>query len=232
MAPAAAQPVLYGLQLAHGDRDIRKVEKSLTSILPAGSTYEFHVTSQGRFRGRTLSQARISGARGLRGDSRPGDDGSRDSGHLAPAASRSGEPAGVARSGGKSAGRGRRRPPGGAYRRRPRVLARGAVAVGLSPLAPLGPVRPVYPDPGVAFDWTVLGIGLAVLLVGLGSAALALAVRGAPHRVRRTELVARRVRSMVRVGRGGGDVHGRSPRSAIRRRPGPGAHCGTRALQR
>ena len=34
-----------------------------------------------------------------------------------------------------------------------------AVAVGLSPLAPIGPVRPVYPDPGVAFDWTVLGSG-------------------------------------------------------------------------
>ena len=38
-----------------------------------------------------------------------------------------------------------------------------AVAVGLSPLSPLGPVRPVYPDPGIAFDWTVLGIGFAVL---------------------------------------------------------------------
>ena len=32
-----------------------------------------------------------------------------------------------------------------------------AVAVGLSPLAPIGAVRPVYPDPGIAFDWTVLG---------------------------------------------------------------------------
>ena len=36
-----------------------------------------------------------------------------------------------------------------------------AIAVGLSPLAPLGPVRPYYPDRGIAFDWTVLGIGLA-----------------------------------------------------------------------
>jgi FtsX-like permease family/MacB-like periplasmic core domain len=34
-----------------------------------------------------------------------------------------------------------------------------AVAVALSPLAPLGSARPYYPDPGVAFDWTVLGLG-------------------------------------------------------------------------
>jgi hypothetical protein len=33
------------------------------------------------------------------------------------------------------------------------------VAVALSPLTPLGPVRPVYPNPGVAFDWTALGLG-------------------------------------------------------------------------
>jgi len=33
-------------------------------------------------------------------------------------------------------------------------------AIGLSPLAPIGVVRPVYPDLGVAFDWTVLGAGL------------------------------------------------------------------------
>jgi hypothetical protein len=61
-------------------------------------------------------------------------------------------------------------------------LLAGAVAVGLSPLAPLGPVRPVYPYPGVAFDWTVLGIGLAVLIVGLGALTFTLAVRGTPHR--------------------------------------------------
>ena len=42
-----------------------------------------------------------------------------------------------------------------------------AVAVLLSPLAPIGPVRPVYPDRGVAFDWTVLGVGFAVLVIML-----------------------------------------------------------------
>lgn len=63
------------------------------------------------------------------------------------------------------------------------VLLAVAVAVALSPLSPLGPVRPVYPDAGIAFDWTVLGVGLLVLIVGLGAMALVLAHRGAPHRV-------------------------------------------------
>jgi hypothetical protein len=56
------------------------------------------------------------------------------------------------------------------------------VAVGLSPLAPLGPVRPVYPTPGVAFDWTVLGLGLLGLVFLLSTLAVLLALRGAPHR--------------------------------------------------
>ena len=64
------------------------------------------------------------------------------------------------------------------------LLAVG-VAVGLSPLSPLGPVRPVYPDAGIAFDWTVLGVGLGVLVVVLGAAAVTLSYRGAPHRVAR-----------------------------------------------
>ncbi len=56
------------------------------------------------------------------------------------------------------------------------------VAIALSPLAPFGPVRPVYPARGIAFDWTVLGLGVAILLVALGGIAAWLAYRGAPHR--------------------------------------------------
>jgi ABC-type antimicrobial peptide transport system permease subunit len=56
------------------------------------------------------------------------------------------------------------------------------VAVGLSPLAPLGPVRPVYPDPGVNFDWTVLGLGLLSLVLILGATSALVSFRGAPHR--------------------------------------------------
>jgi hypothetical protein len=56
------------------------------------------------------------------------------------------------------------------------------VAVSLSPLAPFGAVRPLYPDLGVAFDWTVFGLGFVVLAVVLGIASILLAYRAAPHR--------------------------------------------------
>src|SRR4029077_4954180 len=55
-----------------------------------------------------------------------------------------------------------------------------AVAVGLSPLAPIGLVRRVYPSLGIAFDWTVLGLGVAVLIVVLGALAVVFAWRLAP----------------------------------------------------
>ena len=60
-----------------------------------------------------------------------------------------------------------------------------AVAVALSPLAPIGPVRSVYPHDGVDLDWTVLGLGALVLVVGLGACALTIAYRSAPHRLAR-----------------------------------------------
>jgi FtsX-like permease family len=59
------------------------------------------------------------------------------------------------------------------------------VAVALSPLAPLGPVRQVDPHHGVSFDWTVLGLGGAALLVVLLALALFLSYRDAPHQVAR-----------------------------------------------
>ncbi len=61
------------------------------------------------------------------------------------------------------------------------LLAAG-VAVALSPAAPIGAVRPVYPSPGVAFDWTVLGFGFVALAGSLGTVAVVLARRNAPHR--------------------------------------------------
>ena len=65
------------------------------------------------------------------------------------------------------------------------ALVAVAVAIALSPLGPIGPVRAVDPSPGMALDWTVLGGGLAVLIVGLGAFATAVAYRYAPHRVAR-----------------------------------------------
>ena len=47
------------------------------------------------------------------------------------------------------------------------AVVAAVIAVGLSPLAPLGPVRVVDPSPGMAIDWTVLGIGILVLIAVL-----------------------------------------------------------------
>lgn len=66
------------------------------------------------------------------------------------------------------------------------LLAVG-VAIGLSPLWPIGPVREVYPSPGVAVDYSVLGFGLLALIGGVGAAATALAYRWAPRRTRGQE---------------------------------------------
>jgi ABC-type antimicrobial peptide transport system permease subunit len=74
-----------------------------------------------------------------------------------------------------------------------------AVAVGLSPLSPVGPVRPVYPTPGVSFDWTVLGLGLLVLAVGLGALSVGLAYRATPHRVAGRRGTVERTSSVARA---------------------------------
>ncbi|MEY2415697.1 MAG: putative transport system permease protein, partial [Ilumatobacteraceae bacterium] len=57
-------------------------------------------------------------------------------------------------------------------------LLAGATAVALSQLAPLGPVRKVYPSAGIDFDWTVLSIGLFLLIVAISSGAFVLAISG------------------------------------------------------
>lgn len=61
------------------------------------------------------------------------------------------------------------------------------VAFALSPLGPIGPVRPVYPAPGLAFDWTVLGLGALVLVAVLGAAAGLLAFQQTPHRTAQSD---------------------------------------------
>lgn len=62
-----------------------------------------------------------------------------------------------------------------------------AVAAALSPLSPIGPVRPVEANPGVAFDWAVLGLGGALFLASLGLLALLIALHHSPHRTVVTE---------------------------------------------
>jgi ABC-type antimicrobial peptide transport system permease subunit len=62
------------------------------------------------------------------------------------------------------------------------TLLAGAVAVGLSPLGPLGPVGALSPL-ALRVDWTVVGLGMAVLAIALGALAVIVAFRTAPHRV-------------------------------------------------
>ena len=204
VSPAAAQPVLYGLQLRRGNQDVVRVEKSLTNIVPPGSTYQFHVTSRvvsavelsvkpesvalGAFGAIAAVVALILGAQAVSRQLRIGDDDRR-----------------VMRALGAS----------------PAVtvgeglvsvliaivlgsLLAVAVAVALSPLAPLGPVRPVYPEGGTSFDWTVLGIGAAGLLVGLGAAAVVMSIRGAPSRAERRPRAPMRSSNIARAGEAAG----------------------------
>ena len=95
-------------------------------------------------------------------------------------------------------------------RRRRIAAGRRRSRSALSPLAPLGPVAPSTRRRAIAFDWTVLGFGVAGADRVLGALALVLAYRRAPHRVaRRRALVRRRVEA--RAGGGGSGL----PRPAV-----------------
>ena len=166
-------PVLYGLQLLHGDQGIATVQRELVGLVPRGEIYEFHVTST------VASQVELAikpesvalGAFGVfaalaclilaaQATSRLLRRGDEDRGVLRALGA---SPAIIVVEGLVgvliAVGLG--------------TIVAAVVAVIFSPLGPLGPVRPVYPDPGFTIDWTVLGIGVAVLVVGLGSIATA-----------------------------------------------------------
>jgi FtsX-like permease family len=185
LSPAAAAPVEYGLQLDRGSGVARTVEQEFIRTLPPGAAYEIHATSLvaaqvelavkpesvalGAFGVIAGLVALVLGIQAISRQLRWGDEERRVLRALGagPVAAAGDGLIGVLVA----------------------VLLGSAlavaVAVGLSPLAPFGPVRPVYPDLGIAFDWTVLGVGFALLVVGLGSAAAAFSYRGAPHRVSR-----------------------------------------------
>jgi hypothetical protein len=95
-----------------------------------------------------------------------------------------------------------------------------AVAIALSPLGPLGTVRSAYPYPGVAFDWTALGLGAAVLTGVLWLSALAMSYRRAPHRASRRDQRARTAAAMRAVRASGMPV---SAAEGIRLALDPGA---------
>ncbi len=118
-------------------------------------------------------------------------------------------------------------------------VAAAAVAVALSPLGPLGAMRAVYPYPGVAFDWTVLGGGAATATAVLSLAAVVMCYRRAPHRALRRGQSYEGVRRGARgagagcagsAGSGGrGDPAGARPGHGAEQGAGAGGHPRHRA---
>lgn len=194
VSPQVAEPEAYDLQLDHGN--VASVEQAIVRLLPRDATAEFHLTS------RIVSEVELAikpesvalagfgaiaalvclvlGIQAISRQLRWTDYDRRVMRALGASPSATASDGLIGIVGGVVMGS---------------LVALG-VAVGLSPLAPLGPVRPFYPGRGVAFDWTVLGIGLAVLIGVLGTATVALSFSG--RRARRDRLGASRSSSIAR----------------------------------
>ena len=193
--PSVAKPIIYDLQVEHGSREIPAVERAFISAVPPNSGYEIHVTSRataqvelsvkpesvalGAFGIIAALVALVLATQAISRQLRLGEEDRRIMRALgaSPATSAVEGLIGIFAA----------------------VVAGSLLAVGvalvLSPLAPLGPVRAVYPDIGINFDWTVLGFGFVVLVVGLGTVAVALSRRGAP--IRDSRLGRRATRSSI-----------------------------------
>jgi hypothetical protein len=199
LQPDQVTPVLYGLQLRHGDRGVAAVERQLVNLVPRGYTYEFHLTS------RIESEVELA---------------------LKPESVALGAFGAIAALvclvlASQAISRVLRRDS--EDRRIMRALGAGPrdtfadglvgvvgavvvgsllavlVAVGLSPLSPLGPIRTVYPKGGMAFDGLVFGLGVAILLLGLCASAALTAYRGAPQRSGRGDQRSRGGSSIARL---------------------------------
>jgi ABC-type antimicrobial peptide transport system permease subunit len=177
-------PVYYGIQLRHGDRGLVKVEAQLVGLVPSHLTYEFHVASHvtqtvelavkpesvalGAFGIIAALVCLILSVQALSRQLRQGNEDRRILQSLGAsqldtfAEGMIGTVASVVLG----------------------VALAVMVAVALSPLAPLGPVRAVYPDRGIAWDWTVIGLGVTVLLIVLTVSSVAIALANSPQRIR------------------------------------------------
>ena len=230
VSPAAGAPSLYGLQLDHGANDVRTVEQEIVHLVPPGSTYQFHVTSRvvtevelaikpesvalGGFGAIAALVCLVLGIQAISRQLRSGDEDRRVMRSLGAGPLTTAGDGLIGLVGAVVLG----------------SLVAVGVAVGLSPLSPLGPVRPVYPDGGIDFDWTVLGVGLAVLVVVLGVAAVALSYRGAPHRVARIGRAGTGSSRLVRRAESAGMPVAGVVGSAFRPRTRTGTHRGAGAF--
>jgi hypothetical protein len=200
LASGSTQGTWFGLQLERGSRDVPRVERGIVALLPPGSASFFRVTALdeakveravkpeaialGMFGAIAAVAALAIGVQAISRQLRVADDDLEILRALGASPSTTLADGLVGVLGAVVVG----------------SLVAAALAVGLSPLSPLGPVRPVYPSRGIAFDWTVLGIGVLVVTGGLGAIAIALAYRGAPHRVaRRSGLAPTGTSSVVRA---------------------------------
>ena len=198
VAPAAGAPIGYSLQLRHGANDVPAVEEQVLHLVPPGSVPQFHVTSRvvsevelalkpesvalGGFGAIAALVCLVLGAQAISRQLRLVD------GDRAVMLALGAGPA-------ETVGDGLIGALGAILLG---ALLAVAVAVALSPLSPLGPVRPFYPDGGIAFDWTVLGLGLVVLVTLLGAGAVLLCYRRAPHRTGGARPAAARTSSTAR----------------------------------
>jgi len=179
----------YSLQLQHGARDVPTVEREIIKALPKGTTYTFHVLSTivGQVNRSIEPEAIALGVFGLIAGlasiviaggliARALQNQARDLDVLRALGANRVVIAVSALVGVVSAvvlG----------------ALLSLAIAVALSPLAPIGPVRAVYPSRGIAFDWTVLSVGGAVLVVALTAIALVVTQRQLWHLASRSRRI-------------------------------------------
>jgi hypothetical protein len=179
----------YYLQLNHGASSVSAVEREIIRALPKGTPYTIHVTSYvtqqvnrsiepeaialGVF-GLIAALAALVIAGGLLARTLSNDHG--DFGVLRALGASPGTVAAAGLLGTMGA-----------------VVAGSVLAlvvgVALSPIGPIGPVRPVYPDGGIGFDWTVLGVAFAFFVLALGGVAAFLAQRQSRRLIERKRLV-------------------------------------------
>jgi ABC-type antimicrobial peptide transport system permease subunit len=196
--PAWAVPVYYAIQLRHGDVGIARVESQLVKLVPKNDTYEFHVASGvtstvelavkpesvalGAFGAIAALVCLILSIQAISRQIRQGNEERRILHALGASQTDTFAESMIGSFGMLVVG----------------IALAVVVAAALSPLAPLGPVRSVYPDRGVAWDWTVLGLGAAILFVVLGSSAVLIALANSPQRIRSTRFVGLRRSVTVR----------------------------------
>jgi hypothetical protein len=181
LGASAAYPT-YGLRLRNGAAGVTDVEREVVASTPKGDTYIFTVTSvsEGQVLRASKPEAIALGVFGLIAalavlliaGQAVGRALWNDGGDLDVLRSLGSDPLDLA---------------GAAVVGLLGSIVAGAalavgVAVALSPIAPLGPARVVDPTPGVALDGTVLGIGAAVLVAGLGTLTVVLAWRQVTRR--------------------------------------------------